>query len=627
LPFAFPLNRHTFTAHKKIIMKLTSTFRPFAAALLTALALAPFADARHEKSLPADTYVAVQLSDVADLQKRLEVHPLWVDGQKAGFEEYFAPAIKRFKDELKGDSKGKDAQRVFETLKRDVNGEILFAVVKTPKVEKGHEPHDYVLFVDTLSDEKTIATLLEDAELLKEEKHEIRPPDADDDAVGAVAPAAVSVVIKNASATFQGVTLHERTVTVGKEEPTSLGGWALVNKTFIYASAPNVLRDLVDAVQNGRKDSLDATGLWKRSRDAAGKADLFAFANAPLATSELQAYIVRQFKDKPPNPFFPVDVIKAYNALALDSIEGAWWSGELTADGFYNKSSFTFSAKRGLLSLLTFKPLATPVPSFIPAGVSHFGVTQWDTGAAWKNLEVLLSQALPELKPVLDLQLNNLKTQEGLDIRGAVLENFGEGLVSISDFGGEDSGKTGLEALLSVGSVYVIGIRDTDKLASLVETALSKSGKGGDGAIFDEREFMGVKIRTFKAGAAGGPKVSYALNGGYLFYSNGAAGLLEKIIAEIKDPQHPAAKVPEVLQALKRAPKDLINFEYAELGSALPFFTNLVEFALEKDGKKGLLDTSKRPSAASLPWVATGYSVERGNEIYSESVLFRKETK
>ncbi|MDR2863627.1 MAG: DUF3352 domain-containing protein [Puniceicoccales bacterium] len=615
-------------------MKISSIFRQGGVTLLSTLALVPFVDARHEKSLPADTFVAVQVADVPLAEKQGKEHPLWKDVQKAGLDAYFAPAIKKFTEKLKADGKGGDFQKNLELLQRELTGEVLFAVVKTAKTEKGHLPYDYVWIADTSADEKTIAGLVADSGLLPEEKNEISewaykvikahqeggpPPEppADDAADNS---SKVPVVTKNGTTDFQGVTLYERQLSFGKDDPTSLGGWALVNKTFVYASAPNVLRELVDAVQNGRKDSFGTTALWKRSRDAAGKADALAVLNAPLAVTELGKYVAERAKA---GASVGVNLPVAFNALALQNLEGLWLSRELTAEEVLIKGAWSYAEKRGLLSLITYKPLETTVPDFVPAGPYMFAIAKFDTQQAWKNLELLLAQAIPFWKMQIDGKLGELKDKENIDLRAAVFENIGDDITILTN-ADDNSGKTGAEALRTAGKLYVLELRDSDKFTSMVETAVGKIAPGGAAALFDERDFMGVKVRTVKD--TGGASISYALYGKRLLVSAGAGSLLDKVIAELKDPRNPASKDPNVRLGLKKLPREVASFTYTDLGAYAYSLFDIIDAFAKARGEE-LTAPGSRPKADALPWAAASYVQERDREFYGETIIFRKEDK
>jgi hypothetical protein len=355
----------------------------------------------------------------------------------------------------------------------------------------------------------------------------------------------------------------------------------------------------------------------------------------------LRKYIVEQSKGEDEGNIFAVDYVKAYDTLALDTFESFWLSVEPSSAEVALKTALTFKERRGLLTLDTTKPLENPVPSFISADDNlTWSVGRIDLTQAWKNFEVLLAQALPTLKPMLDGQITQLKAKEGIDLRDGLFENFGETVVSIGNLDSmkrlvlkEDLSTDDLKKNQFCKNLIVLEVRDPAKLVSLIDTAVGKIGKGGTEAIFSERDFMGVKIRTIKETQKEGvPAISYAIQDGKLFFSLDAEKILEKVIAEIKSPQGALAKKPSVRQALGRLPKEASGFSFVEAESYLNFILDSFEAgARAAAGKKGkeevnaLFDFAKRPKSGFLPWLFISYNESRRNEFYSEAILFRKE--
>ena len=180
-------------------------------------------------------------------------------------------------------------------------------------------------------------------------------------------------------------------------------------------------------------------------------------------------------------------------------------------------------------------------------------------------------------------------------------------------------------------ALYIFDIRDTNKLQSLINTALAKMNEGSDKAFFDERNFMGVKINTFKEKSA---PFSYAIHNGKLLLSINKADTLEETIAEMVKQRNPIAKEAFVQQAQKFVPKEKILFEVMDVSQYMDNGISLLELlakqywlkSLEKEDAR-ITDPARKPSANAFPWVSTSYAEERTNEIYGETHLFRKEEK
>lgn len=641
-------------------MKTSSLISCASAALFATLALAPFADARFEKNLPAETYGLIQINNIADSQKRLEAHPLSADLKKANFEKFFAPLFEKLKEEAKTSEKAKEAEKTFEAVKKHLAGEVVFAVVNTEKPLPGHEPYDYVLFADTTADEQTIEDIMNQSELFQEGTSEISeyywlhvtgksksssPAVEEDDEE--VTEKMLPVVEKRVTEKYNGVMLHMLSQKVGNEDPINCDGWALVGKTFVYASAPNVLKDLVDAEKSGRKDGFAAGAQWKDVAENAAKADAFAMVNIPEVAKTLRVNAEKTMKETPPTGIFAVNYVTLCDTLALEAGKALWMSAKIEPEQVLLDSTISYSEKKGIFSLFNFKPLANPVPDYIPAGVSNFSAAGFDLSRALADFEAMVKKTFP-MAISLDGDLQQLKQNNGIDLRADLLENFGDEIVTVADFSGMSSGgERSLQSLAAVEGVTVFSLKDQAKLETLIGTAVNIAG--GAEVIFDERTYMGVKIRTVKDQrvatthdhdedtedtaapmSAGDAPVQqmpqYAIHNGKFLLSQGNPKLLEKIIAQMADGQNPAAKDPEVKNAAKLFPKDGVSFGYCDLGGYIDYMANIFVVISQMQGEK-IVDPDHKPNAKDVPWVIVSSSVENKNSLESRSVIYRKTEK
>jgi hypothetical protein len=190
------------------------------------------------------------------------------------------------------------------------------------------------------------------------------------------------------------------------------------------------------------------------------------------------------------------------------------------------------------------------------------------------------------------------------------------------------------EKLITPNSMLLVAdVRNEEKLAALINTAIGKIGKDKAEKLFPEREYMGIKVRTLKNPEENvKDRISYTLYNGKLFFSMNADGILEKVIAEIKNPQNPAAKNPDVATALKRAPKSVFSIAYMNLPFLISQYCDLFEQIQQLgnavgSGKISLVNPDKRPRGDALPWIVLSHGREGVNELIVETVFFRKEAK
>ncbi|MDR1498468.1 MAG: hypothetical protein LBS59_08745 [Puniceicoccales bacterium] len=614
------------------------------AAVLLLFAIAPIADARHEKVFPSDTYAVLQVRDVASLAKQLSNHLITADLKKAGLAEYFEPGVKKIEaliDEAIATDPNKKEGKLLRFLKdfekrniQPFSGEIFLGLTKKESLKEDPIPFNVIGLIDTAIDEKTLEEFLEAGEFLpKKRKTPLKKNPAARD--GAKKSNDAKEEIEHVTTTLNGVTLHEIVSATADEPPKSLGGWALVGKTFVFAIPGSALRDTVDAVQNGRKENLADSAFWKRGGDITDGTAEFAYGiNGSLLAAELRAAIVAEKKKSAGNDI--VEIVGAYDKLALDAVQSLWVSVRLTPDEIRSKAVLSYSEKRGLLTLLLPKTAKPLFPTFIPdlnTGIC-FSSVSYDGLQTWKNFEVLLAQALPTVKPMMDFQLSELKTKEGVDLREGLLENIGDRFTVFSGVPPPKAKplRSAQDVHLSFNNyLFVWEVRDEVKLASLVTTLLGKiNAEGGAEKMFPQREYMGVKIRNYLGDDL---RISYALFDGKLFFGMNADNILEAVIAEIKNPQKLSEKNPGIVAALKRVPPTSFAAGFYDSAFVVNTLCSALELIFSSEeilsGKGGglFLDAKKRPNANAIPWVYVEHAREGINEFVGEATLFRRETK
>ncbi len=624
--------------------------RPAFRAALALLALTPFVQARLEENLPATTYGLVKVESVSKTRKNLDAHPFALALRGPKFTEFFKP----FADKLAKDPDSAEKFAQFEKHRDEVlaafPGEVVFSVVKTPDPVPGHAPYDFVLLADTTLDEAAVAELLKKLDLHQPVSADKDAPsgkpardgapaqadgDMGDDATPQASPGAkprlVAPELFRADEDHRGVTLHTLQVKLD-DKPVTVAGWAVVEKTFLYATAPNVLRDLVDARREGRKDNFAGQPVYKANREALEDSDAWVLLNMPLIAGSLRDLVADKIKDEEGNPApgpMGMDYLKSFDSLGLDAFRHFRLSATLRPDDTRVDTSVAWSEDRGLVKFITEATPrgAAPDLSVLPSGVMAASAGRYDLSKMLARLETLLREAFPLAAPMFDIQLDKVKQQEGLDIRGAFLANLGDEIWSVSDpLPAANAGASAANA----PAVFVVSIKDENKLASFIETIAGKAApQTGDGvkSLFEERELLGVKVRAFKNLPQGTPRLQYALHKGRLFFSMGEGKLLDRTLAQFNDPKGGLAADPAFKDALSKLSKGASGIQYYDLGAYASTLCRVVAEAPKnrrpsKDEPK--LDADKAPAAADLPFIAVGNSVVGENEATSRTVLLRK---
>lgn len=616
--------------------------------LLALLALSPLLHARLEENLPATTYGIVKIESVEKTRKHLADNPVAAAFKTGRFTEFLKPITDKLGAE-DGGAKLAEFEKQRDALLADFTGEVVFAVVKTPDTVTGHLPYDYILLADTTADEAAIADLLKkldlhqpvaadaagpasaksgDAKPMADEDDEDGEPMASKDG----RPRLVSPEIFSGEEAHNGVTLHTLSVKMD-DKPVVLAGWAIVGKTFVYATAPNVLRDLVDARRDGRKDNFAEQAVYKANREAIGDADAWVLLNLPAITGTLREMVVEKAKgaDGETKPgILGMDTVKAYDSLGLDALGHLRVAFTLKPGDTRSDTSLAWSENRGIVRLITDSNPRDAVPDLtvMPSGVVTAGAGRTDFSKFLARFEAMMKEALPLGAPMFDMQVDRLKKDEALDIRGALLENFGDEVWSFTDrLPAESDDRTPDSAPF----VVVFSLKDENKLNSFIETAAGKAApQTGDGvkSLFDERELLGVKVRTVKNLPPSVPSIRYAITKGRVFLSVGGGKLLDRTLAQFNDPKGGLSAEPAFKEGLAKLPKGANSVGYYDLGEYFAMlgqtFVKTYNMKAGANTDDARFDPAKAPVASDMPFVVLSGSYLHEKEATSRTIVIRK---
>ncbi|MFP4261021.1 MAG: hypothetical protein ACLFS1_08070 [Opitutales bacterium] len=424
--------------------------------------------------------------------------------------------------------------------------------------------------------------------------------------------------------TFMGETLYFDEVFDGERSYTE-DGFALVEGVFVLATPKERLRSAVESIKAGADSPLAQTRGYRRFREErpAGAATLYV--NLEAMVPSLSAAL------KDPSKTGALAMFGASGpsmeaSLALPSLLGFGFDLELTEQGAASHTALLFREKAGLSKLLAYSRVGLPPAPYVPENILSSTVTNFDLSVMFAELESILTSASPSAAPLLDLQLQNMKSQTGVDLRSAILENFGPEMVTLSVL--PDRGPQSVEQLLQE-EVYVIRIKDAASLSGALEAL--KDQVPGLRAQIEVREFRGQTIHRFKsaqesasAGAIA-PEVSYAVTRSHLLVAVGRIALLQEVLAGMETGGEGFWQSPEVEEMFRRIRRsDSVARSYFDLsqavGPALQSLTAFMALAGSNPGRDVEL-----PADFEFPYLLISDMNETEDGFFSRSLLISKE--
>ncbi len=419
---------------------------------------------------------------------------------------------------------------------------------------------------------------------------------------------------------FMGETLYIDEVFDGADSYVE-DGFALVDGVFILAVKPERLRSMVEAIKSGTERPLGRSAAFTRLREQSPGQDVFLYANLEAMGPRIGSAL-RDPKVTAPFAMFGVTGPGLERALALEALQAAAVDLKLTATGFNSSSGLLFGPKAGLLRLATYGRGGVPAASYVPERPMTASATSFDLSQMFKELQALMAAISPTSPMLLEIQLQQMRQQTGVDLRSALLENFGPELVTFSVLPENEPGEGDI---LQPEQVYVVAIKDAASLSNALE-ALKDRIPGVRGQ-FETLAFKGETIHTLRNNAAtGGPGmgpmgISYAITRSHLLVHVGAGNRLQEVISAMQEGRGALWQQPVVLEGFERiARPGAVTRSYVDLnqmaGVTIGNFSKMVRMGAGQ-GASG----SPVPPALSLPFLILTEMNESDDGLFSRSIL------
>lgn len=332
---------------------------------------------------------------------------------------------------------------------------------------------------------------------------------------------------------FMGETLYFDETFDG-EETYIEDGYALVDGVFILATPEERLRNAVEAVKTGADSPLSKSDVYLRSLEASGRGDFRLYVNLSPMMAALNDAMVEQAMAGG-MAMFGVTGPSLESALSLETMQALFVDMDLVDEGILVNSGLIYSEKKGILSLMTYSDADLPAATYVPEGVMASSVSSFDMAEMMGALEKMIAAASPSAPMLLDIQMQSFKTNTGVDLRSAILENIGAEVVSLSVMG-----EAGLEdQMVLPEQMYVIAINDAESFSQALETF--KDMAPGVRDTIKTQEYEGQTIHTIKGvpdpefPEVPAQDISYVITRSELIVNVGSVGFLHEVLSRMNE--------------------------------------------------------------------------------------------
>jgi hypothetical protein len=327
-------------------------------------------------------------------------------------------------------------------------------------------------------------------------------------------------------------------------------GYALVDGIVVLAAPESRLRAAVESIKEGASAPIADSAVYQRSREEGGRGDVQVYLNLEKLMPTLNGALIEHPAVKN-LAIFGVTAPSLDRALSLESLQALFADFDLIDSGLLSHYGLIYREKLGFLSLMSYANTALPEAHYVTEGALSSSISTLDGSAMLANLERFLTSASPTLPPLIDMQLQIAKAKTGVDLRAALLDNFGSQIVSLSVL---PEANLNNSEVAKPQQIFVIEVKDVQALARAIEAF--KDLVPSLRAMVEEQIYEGQTIYTIRDSSE--PKmnnentVSYVLLRSSVIVNVGEVGLLHEVLTRMSEGGQGLWQSPETEQLFER---------------------------------------------------------------------------
>lgn len=320
-----------------------------------------------------------------------------------------------------------------------------------------------------------------------------------------------------------------------KRVPAFVREWAFCihEKMILVSSGQDQVEEMIDRMKSGGETgSLVASAYYKTDHERTGKAVTMASLNLETILGLVEKYAL------PLADTDDLEVKKLWTGLGADKLRSAVLAVSSGADTIDLAAFLTYSEKPGLLSVLAI-PGPGSAPAFFPRNLASAAYQQIDVSKTFENAEKLATEIYPPAGPALNLGLQMVKQQTGVDVRKEFIDQLGPDFWTASSVPEESSSPKetepgvpfiSLTGLLAGNQVLGVRVKDSKAFALALKTVINKATP--EEGIFEKQEYQGFTVNVVKH-VPPGMKVSYVLTDDWLILNLNDTPALEQILSRL----------------------------------------------------------------------------------------------
>jgi hypothetical protein len=546
------------------------------------------------KLIASDSTAVVWVQNVPDLLKKSETHPamqLWNDAE---MKRFLAPMREKMRiddwERMVKEATGRELKEIVGIAK----GEMAIAVAPLSQILANPAKAEFQMqILMQVGTDKATHELI--AELAQKDVDDDRKrlaaepavanDDEDEGEGDGPAAAPTKREFRYFEEQYQGSTLHIRE-DVTDDKVTVQSAWTIKDDLFILGIPKSQTIAALGAKTAGKvrlplTESASFTTMARKVEEA----DVLFYTDlAPLIELGSQ-YARAAFQRNPQNPL-GITFEGVQQALRLDVLQCAYMGLTLKPDAAISQAGLNYSENKGLVRLLVTSDKPAQHPAFLVNEAYDSGSTSFSIPNFYATLKDIANGVSPMLQALLQVQINNLRNQTGVDVERDLIAKLGE-QVSWSHAMQAPTAPGQVASILSQDQVFMLELQDGPGVELAINGLMGGLlGMGKSQDLFIERDYLGFKIQQFKTPipATDGEAerfLSYAITPKYLVISMGGSAHLERILQAMVKPTASVWERPEVKAGLATTAPNPLGVQIQQMG---PMVAGLIEAMVRKAG-------------------------------------------
>lgn len=373
----------------------------------------------------------------------------------------------------------------------------------------------------------------------------------------------------------------------------------LTNGTLVISEKKELLMDSVKALARGvTTNPLSGDSEFIAVKKEIGANDGYFMINLGSITrdmrEQMQAGLTNMITTNPAAKQF-IDPQTFLNAIALENFSAFYGSVRMDDQKLDIRGGLTWKERVGLATLINFGRQAVSVPRFVSTDYKGLDVSTVDFPASWDAFRTLTQKASPAAWPMMTMLIAaQPEVSKNLEaFRKGLMDNIEPGYIQLTGYA--TATPTDSE---EPGKAFLIKVKDATLAQDTIDSILNPK-KQPDGAAavkekLETKEYLGVKIyqtpelpfpinakvkgakNPDEAGEDAEPaalepqsaRLSYAFLDSYLIIAVGSNGMIEGVIANMKNPGKPLA-TDQFLDAIGNLPGTECGIGYADIATGV----------------------------------------------------------